>query len=82
MAENAIIDHLATQRLTADQLAERVAATREALRERMARRLTDEKLDQGPGVSANLYALAAGKIRARGSLSWSKPMRGQSARGR
>jgi len=82
MAENTIIDHLATQRLTVDQLAERVAATREALRERMACRLTDEELDQGSDVPASLYALAAGKIRVQGLLFPSEPVRGQSALGR
>ncbi|MCX4906751.1 hypothetical protein [Streptomyces sp. NBC_00878] len=47
-----------------------------------AERLTADRLDQGPDVLANLYALAAEKIRARGLPSLLEPVPGQSARGR
>ncbi|MPY62338.1 hypothetical protein [Streptomyces spongiae] len=70
------------QQPTVDQLAERIAAIRETLRERMGCPLTDEELDQGPDVLANLYALAAEKVRARGQLPPPEWVRGQSARGR
>ncbi|MEV0223387.1 hypothetical protein [Streptomyces sp. NPDC050704] len=77
MAEITTTAPLAARQLTADRLAERVAATREALRERMGCPLTDEELDQGPDVLANLYALAAEKIRTQGLLSPSEPVRGR-----
>jgi hypothetical protein len=82
MAEITTTDPLAGQQLTADRLAERGAATREALRERMGCPLTDEELGQGPDVLASPFALAAEKIRAQGLLCPSEPVRGQSAWGR
>ncbi|MFG2941616.1 hypothetical protein [Streptomyces sp. NPDC048282] len=51
--------------LTAAQIAERVAATRKVLRERMGCSLTDEEFDQRSDVLANLYAVAAEKMHAR-----------------
>ncbi|MEU9189618.1 hypothetical protein AB0D14_34770 [Streptomyces sp. NPDC048484] len=82
MAEITTTDPSAAHRLTAEQLAERVAATGEALREQMGCTLTDEGLDKGPDVLANLYALAAEKARAQGLPSAAEPVRGQSAGGR
>ncbi|MGW0824874.1 hypothetical protein [Streptomyces sp. NPDC002845] len=82
MPEITTTDPSAAQQLTADRLAERVAAPREVLRERMGCSLTDEEFDQGPDVLANLYALAAEKIRAQGLLPRSEPVCGRSARGR
>ncbi|MFF4526424.1 hypothetical protein [Streptomyces bluensis] len=82
MQEITTTDPSAAQQLTAGQLAERVAATRETLRERMGCPLTDEELDQGPDVLANLYALAAEKVRAQGQMPPPEWVRGQSARGR
>ncbi|MER5225335.1 hypothetical protein [Streptomyces flaveus] len=78
MAEITTTDPLAAQQLTA----ERVAATRQVLRERMGCPLTDEEFDQGPDVRANLYALAAEKIRVQGLSPSPELVRGQSARGR
>lgn len=57
-----LVEQLASQQLTADQIAERVAATRKVLRERMGCTLTDEEFDQGPDVLANIYAMAAEKM--------------------
>lgn len=57
-----LVEKLADQQLTADQIAERVAATRKALRERMGCTLTDEEFDHGPDVLANVYAMAAEKM--------------------
>lgn len=82
MAEITTTEPLAAQQLTADRLAERVAATREALCERMGCPLTDEELAQGRDGLANLYALAAEKVRAQGLPSTSEPVRGHSSRGR
>ncbi|WP_371791816.1 hypothetical protein OG285_20595 [Streptomyces sp. NBC_01471] len=59
-----LVDQLAAQQPTAAQVAERVAATRKVLRERMGCTLTDEEFDQGPDVLANVYALAAEKVHA------------------
>ncbi|MER6014845.1 hypothetical protein [Streptomyces bluensis] len=66
MQEITTTDPPATQQLTTDQLAERVA-------------VTDEELDQGPDVLANL---AAEKMRAQGQLPPPEWVRGHSARGR
>jgi predicted DNA-binding ribbon-helix-helix protein len=57
-----LVEKLAAEQLTAEQIAERVAATRKVLRERMGCTLTDEELDQGPDVLANIYAMAAEKM--------------------
>ncbi|KUN80231.1 MULTISPECIES: hypothetical protein [Streptomyces] len=59
-----LVEELAAQQLTAEQIAERVAATRKVLRERMSCTLTDEEFDQGPNVLANVYAMAAEKMHA------------------
>ncbi|MFJ9589233.1 hypothetical protein [Streptomyces acidicola] len=81
MQEITTTDPSAVQQLTTDQLAERVVATRETLRERMGCLLSDEEFDQGPDVLTNLYAPAAEKIRAQGLLPRPELVRGQSARG-
>ncbi|MFF7982404.1 hypothetical protein ACFZDK_25285 [Streptomyces sp. NPDC007901] len=60
-----LVEDLAAQQLTTDQIVERVAATRKVLRERMGCSLTDEEFDQRSDVLANLYAVAAEKMRAR-----------------
>jgi len=57
-----LVEELAQQQLTAAQIAERVAATRKVLRERLGCTLTDEELDNGPDVLANIYAMAAEKM--------------------
>ncbi|MFJ2966612.1 hypothetical protein ACIPIC_30425 [Streptomyces collinus] len=57
-----LVEQLAAEQLTADQIAERVAAARKVLRERMGCTLTDEEFDQGPNVLANVYAMAAEKM--------------------
>ncbi|WP_320785034.1 hypothetical protein [Streptomyces sp. CRN 30] len=60
-----LVEQLAAEQPTAEQIAERVAATRKVLRERLGGTLTDEELDNGPNVLANVYAMAAEKARAR-----------------
>lgn len=57
-----LVERLAAEQLTAEQIAERVATTRKVLRERMGCTLTDEEFDQGPDVLANVYAVAAEKM--------------------
>ncbi|MFI5768662.1 hypothetical protein ACIA74_08920 [Streptomyces sp. NPDC051658] len=59
-----LVDQLASQQPTAAQIAERVATTRRVLRERMGCTLTDEEFEDGPDVLANVYAMAAEKMRA------------------
>lgn len=59
-----LVEQLATREPTAEQIAERVAATRKVLRDRLGCTLSDEELDDGPDVLANVYAMAAEKARA------------------
>ncbi|MFJ8542969.1 hypothetical protein ACIRFH_13320 [Streptomyces sp. NPDC093586] len=59
-----LVEQLASEQPTAEQIAERVAATRKVLRERLGCTLSDEELDSGPDVLANVYAMAAEKARA------------------
>ncbi|MFC9063047.1 hypothetical protein ACFTXB_34225 [Streptomyces sp. NPDC057074] len=59
-----LVELLASEQPTAEQIAERVAATRAALRERLGCTLSDEEFDSGPNVLANIYAMAADKTRA------------------
>jgi hypothetical protein len=60
-----LVEQLAAREPTAEQIAARVAATREVLRNRLGCTLSDEELDHGPDVLANVYAMAAEKARAR-----------------
>ncbi|WP_237519905.1 hypothetical protein [Streptomyces sp. HUCO-GS316] len=62
MTQGQLIEQLASEQLTAEQIAERVAVTRKVLRECMGCTLTDEEFDQGPNVLANVYAMAAEKM--------------------
>ncbi|MER5548006.1 hypothetical protein ACWDBD_05365 [Streptomyces sp. NPDC001118] len=64
-----LVENLAERELTAAQIAERVAATREVLRERMGCTLSDEELDAGPNVLANIYAMAAEKMHAQKGMA-------------
>ncbi|MFB7656285.1 MULTISPECIES: hypothetical protein [unclassified Streptomyces] len=59
-----LVERLASEQPTAEQIAERVAATRAVLRERLGCTLSDEEFDNGPDVLANIYAMAADKTRA------------------
>ncbi|MGC9500423.1 hypothetical protein [Streptomyces sp. WG7] len=59
-----LVEQLASEQPTAEQIAERVAATRTVLRERLGCTLSDEEFDSGPNVLANIYAMAADKTRA------------------
>ncbi|MEV8001739.1 MULTISPECIES: hypothetical protein [unclassified Streptomyces] len=60
-----LVDQLAAQQPTAEQIAERVATTRRVLREQMGCTLTDEEFDEGPNVLTNVYAIAAEKMHTR-----------------
>ncbi|MFK0116728.1 hypothetical protein [Streptomyces sp. NPDC090994] len=60
-----LVEQLASREPTAGQIVERVAATRKVLRDRLGCTLSDEELDNGPDVPANVYATAAEKARAR-----------------
>ncbi|GAA2606292.1 MULTISPECIES: hypothetical protein [Streptomyces] len=61
-----LVEQLASEQPTAEQIAERVAATRTVLRERLGCTLSDEEFENGPNVLANIYAMAADKTRALG----------------
>lgn len=57
-----LVAQIAARQPSAAQIAERVATTRQVLRDRMGCTLTDEECEQGPNVLAHVYALAAGKL--------------------
>ncbi|MBQ1100100.1 hypothetical protein KBY55_29575 [Streptomyces sp. b94] len=61
-----LVEQLASEQPTAEQIAERVAVTRAVLRERLGCTLSDEEFENGPNVLANIYAMAADKTRALG----------------
>ncbi|MFE0799871.1 hypothetical protein [Streptomyces sp. NPDC058812] len=61
-----LVEQLASEQPTAEQIAERVAATRAVLRERLGCTLSDEEFENGPNVLANIYAMAADKTRVLG----------------
>jgi heme oxygenase len=54
-----LVEELAAQQLTSDQIAERVTATRKMLRERVGSTLTDVEFDTGQHILAYLSAVAA-----------------------
>ncbi|MCZ0988450.1 hypothetical protein [Streptomyces diastatochromogenes] len=75
-----LVEELAAQQLTAEQIAERVAASRQVVREKIGLDLTDEEFDQAPDILGNIYRIAAEKVRlameASAACSSSTPGRG------
>ncbi|MEU5522735.1 hypothetical protein ABZ759_19260 [Streptomyces sp. NPDC047860] len=59
-----LVEQLAAEQPTAEQIAERVAADRRVVREVIGLDLSDEDFDQAPDVLGNIYRLAAEKARA------------------
>ncbi|WP_424869138.1 hypothetical protein [Streptomyces sp. SAI-229] len=65
-----LVEQLASEQPTAEQIAERVAADRQAVREVIGLDLSDEDFDQAPDVLGNIYRIAAEKARlARGTAA-------------
>ncbi|MFI1731253.1 hypothetical protein ACH40E_18955 [Streptomyces acidicola] len=65
-----LIEHLASQQPTAEQIAERLAADRQVVRDVIGLDISDEEFDQAPDVLGNIYRIAAEKIRmARGAAA-------------
>ncbi|MFI7403758.1 hypothetical protein ACIBW9_25320 [Streptomyces sp. NPDC049541] len=57
-----LVEQVVSEQFTAEQIAERVAADREVLRERMGCTLTDEQFGQEPDALVDLYAMATEKM--------------------
>ena len=60
-----LVARLSQQQFTAEEIAERVARTRQVLRESFGMALTDEDLDTGPNVLSRVYEIAAEDARAK-----------------
>ncbi|WP_051942512.1 hypothetical protein [Streptacidiphilus rugosus] len=60
-----LVTRLSKQQFTAEEVAERVARTRQILRESFGMTLTDEELDAGPNVLTRVYEIAAEDARAK-----------------
>ena len=60
-----LVTRLSYQQFTADEIAERVALTRQVLRESFGMTLTDEDLDTGPNILNRVYEIAAEDARAK-----------------
>jgi hypothetical protein len=60
-----LVARLSRQQFTAEEIAERVARTRQVLRESFGMTLTDEELDAGPNILNQVYEIAAQDARAK-----------------
>ncbi|MFG2553103.1 hypothetical protein ACGFWF_24585 [Streptomyces sp. NPDC048581] len=58
-----LIDQLASEQPTAEQIAQRVAADRKVVRDVIGVGISDEEFDQAPDVLGNIYKIAAEKMR-------------------
>ncbi|WP_060905086.1 hypothetical protein [Streptomyces scabiei] len=59
-----LIEQLAAEQPTAEQIAERVAADRKVVREVIGVDISDEEFDRAPDVLGNIQRIAAEKARA------------------
>ncbi|MEU3896466.1 MULTISPECIES: hypothetical protein [unclassified Streptomyces] len=65
-----LVEQLASEQPTAEQIAERVAADRQVVRDVVGVDISDEQFDGAPDVLGNIYRIAAEKIRmARGAAA-------------
>jgi capsular polysaccharide biosynthesis protein len=65
-----LVEQLASEQPTAEQIAERVAADRQVVREVIGVDISDREFAQAPDVLANIYKIAAEKVRvARGTTA-------------
>ncbi|MGW3290374.1 hypothetical protein ACWDR3_37640 [Streptomyces sp. NPDC001002] len=58
-----LVEQLASEQPTAEQIAERVAADRQVVREVIGLDISDEEFDRAPDVLGNIYKIAAEKVR-------------------
>lgn len=58
-----LVEKLAEEQPTAEQIAERVAADRQVVRDVIGVDISDEEFDQAPDVLGNIYRIAAEKVR-------------------
>ncbi|MBZ6134471.1 MULTISPECIES: hypothetical protein [Streptomyces] len=65
-----LVEQLASEQPTAEQIAERVAADRQVVRDVVGVPISDEEFERAPDVLENIYRVAAEKIRmARGAAA-------------
>ncbi|WP_405992415.1 hypothetical protein [Streptomyces sp. NBC_00986] len=65
-----LVEQLAAEQPTAEQIAERVAADRKVVRDVIGLDISDEEFDRAPDVLGNIYKVAAEKVRrARGAAA-------------
>ncbi|GHH28130.1 hypothetical protein [Streptomyces lanatus] len=65
-----LVEQLASEQLTADQIAQQLAADRQVVRDKIGLDISDEEFDKAPDVLANIYRIAAEKISlARGAAA-------------
>ncbi|WP_435604325.1 hypothetical protein [Streptomyces sp. bgisy130] len=64
MSIGQLVEALAAEQPTAAQRAERLAADREVVRRMMGVDIRDKEFEQAPDVLANIYKIAAEKVRA------------------
>ncbi|WP_089101728.1 hypothetical protein [Streptomyces hyaluromycini] len=65
-----LVDELAAQQPTAEQIAERLAADRQVVRDVIGLDISDDEFDQAPDVLGNIRRIAAEKARvARGATA-------------
>ncbi|MFD5542342.1 hypothetical protein ACFWIJ_32130 [Streptomyces sp. NPDC127079] len=58
-----LVDELAAQQPSAEQIAERLAADRQVVRDVIGLAISDEEFDQAPDVLGNIRRIAAEKAR-------------------
>jgi len=58
-----LVEQLAAEQPTAEQIAERVAADRQVVRDVIGLDITDEEFERAPDVLGNIYKIAAEKVR-------------------
>jgi capsular polysaccharide biosynthesis protein len=59
-----LVEQLASEQPTAAQLAERIAADRQVVRDVIGVDISDEEFERAPDVLGNIYKIAAEKARA------------------
>ncbi|TXS41215.1 hypothetical protein EAO75_41150 [Streptomyces sp. uw30] len=58
-----LVEQLASEQPTAEQIAQRVAADRQVVRDVIGVDISDEEFDKAPDVLGNIYKIAAEKMR-------------------